>query len=90
MRRHGHRIGPDGISNETRERYIREHLDRVIKGENTFEVAQELQYRYKQEQRKLKRDPNEIPKYIRQAKNSSYNTSAQNSPNAVPASPLQR
>ena len=34
---------------------MREHLDRVIKGEDTFKVSEELRHRYKMEQRKLKR-----------------------------------
>lgn len=50
---------------DDRNRYMKEHLERVLAGENTFEVAEELQKRYKQEmvfnQRGLQRSPTQQP-----------------------------
>ena len=44
------RLLPGGITLSDRNRYMEEHLNRVIKGEDPWKVADELQTRYKQEQ----------------------------------------
>ena len=56
---------------------MREHLDRVIKGEDTFKVAEELQERYKQEQQKLKRV---VPTGAAQMTSQSQSSTSQTSP----------
>ena len=46
----GDKMLPGGISLSDRNRYMQEHIDRVIHGEDTWKVADELQQRYKEEQ----------------------------------------
>eukprot|EP01083_Nonionella_stella_P256955 880028_1 len=51
--------GSGGITLSDRNRYMQEHINRVIHGEDTWKVAEELQQRYKEEQemkQRLKRD----------------------------------
>lgn len=53
------RVLPGGITMSDRNRYMEEHINRVIKGEDTWKVASELQQRYKEEQemkQRLQRD----------------------------------
>eukprot|EP00483_Globobulimina_turgida_P009268 UN09287 len=47
--------GTGGITLSDRNRYMPEHIDRVIHGEDTWKVAEELQHRYKEEQRMKQR-----------------------------------
>eukprot|EP01084_Bolivina_argentea_P287403 493158_1 len=50
---------PGGVTLSDRNRYMQEHIDRVIHGEDTWKVAEELQQRYKEEQemkQRLQRD----------------------------------
>ena len=42
--------GTGGMTLSDRNRYMQEHIDRVIHGEDTWKVAAELQQRYKEEQ----------------------------------------
>ena len=55
------RILPGGIKMSDRNRYMEEHINRVIKGEDTWKVAAELQQRYKEEQEMKQRLQRENP-----------------------------
>ncbi len=59
--------GTDGITLSDRNRYMQEHIDRVIHGEDTWEVAEELQQRYKEEQEMKQRLKRDNPAYMPEA-----------------------
>ena len=55
------KVLPGGMTMSDRNRYMQEHIDRVIHGEDTWKVAEELQKRYKEEQEMKQRLNRENP-----------------------------